>query len=89
MFGAGALGGGAPPPPPLGFPPLPPGGPPPPPGTVLLKALCRLCNTSADVAPVGAVVVVEVDIEDMAGACEVVCVVVAVAVWVAIVRSWT
>jgi len=61
-FAAGAPAGGPPPPPPPGFPPLPPGGPPP--GTVLLKALCKLCNTSADIAPVGAV---EVDVDGAAG----------------------
>jgi len=57
--GAGAPppGGPAPPPPP------PPGVPPLPPGTVLLSALCRLCSTSADVAPIGAGCVVVPDVE--------------------------
>jgi len=51
-------GGPAPPPPP------PPGGPP---GTVLLSALCRLCNTSADVAPVGVDCAVVPDVEAAVG----------------------
>src|SRR5712671_1153055 len=59
----GALAGGAGAPPPGGPdpppPPPPPGGPP---GTVLLSALCKLCNTSAEVAPVGADCVVVPDV---------------------------
>jgi len=58
--GAGAppLRGPAPPP-----PPPPPGVPPLPPGIVLLSARCRLCSTSADMAPVGAGCVVVPDVE--------------------------
>jgi len=55
--GAPPPGGPAPPPPP------PPGGPPLPPGMVLLSAHCRLCSTSADVAPVGADCVVVPNVE--------------------------
>jgi len=75
-------GGAGAPPPPEGPPPPPPGVPPPPPGTVLLSARCRLCNTSADVAPTGAEDITVPDVE-AAGAWVVV--VVLETIWVAIV----